>query len=43
MRDRFVEVKGTQTEGLAIILTKKEVCLRREQGIKMVLFNCYEQ
>ena len=35
---RLVEVKGTQTVGNTIILTKNEVCLSREQGENMVLF-----
>ncbi|MDP3009415.1 MAG: DUF3883 domain-containing protein [Methylococcales bacterium] len=35
---RFVEVKGTQTTGDTIILTKNEVELSRTQGDKMLLF-----
>jgi hypothetical protein len=35
---RFVEVKGTQTTGETIILTKNEVELSRTQGDKMLLF-----
>ncbi len=35
---RFIEVKGTQTTGKTIILTKNEVALSKSQGDKMVLF-----
>lgn len=35
---RFVEVKGTQTTGDTIILTKNEVELSRTQGDRMALF-----
>lgn len=35
---RIVEVKGTQTAGGTIVLTKNEVNLSREQGRNMVLF-----
>jgi hypothetical protein len=35
---RFVEVKGTQTAGDSIVLTKNEVDLSRTQGDNMVLF-----
>lgn len=35
---RFVEVKGTQTKGDTIILTKNEVELSRTQGNSMALF-----
>lgn len=35
---RFIEVKGTQTSGEAIILTKNEVNLSRTEGEKMDLF-----
>jgi len=36
--NRFIEVKGTQTSGNTIILTKNEVSLSREQGGNMILF-----
>lgn len=36
--ERKVEVKGTQTEGNAIILTRNEVDLSRSQGKDMTLF-----
>lgn len=35
---RFVEVKGTQTAGETIVLTKNEVDLSRAHGVNMVLF-----
>jgi len=35
---RFIEVKGTQTTGKTIILTKNEVALSKTQGNKMALF-----
>ncbi|MDX6444847.1 MAG: hypothetical protein QOH71_1921 [Blastocatellia bacterium] len=35
---RFVEVKGTQTSGDIIVLTKNEVDLSQRQGDRMVLF-----
>jgi hypothetical protein len=35
---RFVEVKGTQTAGDTVILTKNEVNLSRTHGDKMILF-----
>lgn len=37
-QSRFVEVKGTQTAGDTIVLTKNEVNLSRAQGDSMVLF-----
>lgn len=37
-QSRFVEVKGTQTAGDAIVLTKNEVDLSRELGDSMILF-----
>ena len=37
-KSRFVEVKGTQTGGETIILTKNEVELSRMQGDNMLLF-----